>query len=93
MARPIVEELNFTEFRRALEAAIVTGTRITPTQRERWADYVARHRVRETNFQAYAAGKYEDLEPVIIDSGPPWGGYYLWSIHEEIVLRWRRSTE
>jgi hypothetical protein len=93
MARPIVEELNFTEFRRALEAAIVTNARIIPTQTERWADYVAKHRVRETNFQAYAAGKYENLEPVIIDSGPPWGGYYLWSVHEEVVLRWRRATE
>ena len=92
MARPIVEELNFTEFRRALEAANVAGTRITPQQKERWAAYVAKHGVRETNFQAYAAGKYDDLEPVIIDSDPPWGGYYLWSVREEIVLRWRRPT-
>lgn len=93
MARPIVEELNFTEFRRALEAAIVAGTRIIPSDTQRWANYVAAHRVRETNFQAYAAGKYEDLEAVIIDSGPPWGGYYLWSAREDVVLRWRRPTE
>lgn len=93
MARPIVEELNFTEFRRAVDTAVVAGTRITPLETLRWAEYIAKHRVRETNFQAYAAGKYEDLQPLIIDSGPPWGGYYLWSAREEVVLRWRRPSE
>jgi hypothetical protein len=93
MTRPIVEELNFTEFRRAVDAALLAGTRITPIETQRWADYIAKHKVRETNFQAYAAGKYEGLEPLIIDSGPPWGGYYLWSAREEVVLRWRRPSQ
>jgi hypothetical protein len=92
MSRPIVEQLNFTEFKTALEAALAAGTRIIPTETDRWVRYVAANNVRETNFHAYARGKYENLEPVIIDSGPPWGGYYLWSPIEEVVLRWRRPA-
>ena len=92
MTRPIVEELNFTEFRRAIERSIAAGTRILPREQERWSQYVATHRVREVNFQAYARGKYDNLEPVIIDEPEPWGGYYLWSTIEEVVLRWRRPA-
>jgi hypothetical protein len=90
MSRPIVEELNFTEFRRALDRAALAGTRIQPREKERWQEYVRRNAVRELNFQAFAAGKYEGLEPVIIDDTTEWGGYFLWSAMEEVVLRWRR---
>jgi hypothetical protein len=92
MARPTVEQLIFPEFKRAMERALVAGTRITPLERERWTKYVAAHKVREANFQAYARGMYPDLEPLILDEGPPWGGYYMWSADEEIVLRWSRPA-
>jgi hypothetical protein len=92
MSRPKVEELIFPEFKRALERAIVAGTRITPKERERWVSYVDTHKIRETNFQAYARGLYAGLEPVIIDEGPPWGGYYMWSPDYEVVLRWSRPA-
>jgi hypothetical protein len=90
MSRPIVEELNFQEFKRALDKALAAGTRILPTEELRWATYVGAHGVREINFKAYARGLYESLDALIIDEPGTWGGYYLWSPAEEVVLRWRR---
>jgi hypothetical protein len=92
MSRPTVVELNFPEFKRALENAVAQGTRIVPREKDRWEAYVAANQIRELNFQAYARGKFDNLEPVIIDAGPPWGGYYLWSAAEEVVLRWQRPS-
>ena len=92
MSRPIVEQLIFAEFKRAVERASVAGTRITPQERERWDQYVAKHKVREINFQAYARGMYPSLEPLILDENPPWGGYYMWSQDLEVVLRWNRPA-
>jgi len=91
MTRPTVVELNFPEFRRALEQATANGTRILPRETARWRAYVDTHKVRETNFKAYVRGKYENLEPVIIDAGPPWGGYYMWSAMDEVAMRWQRA--
>jgi hypothetical protein len=92
MSRPTVVEVNFHEFKRALDNALATGKRIVPGEAQRWRDYVAAHQVRETNFQAYVRSKHENLEPVIIDTGPPWGGYYMWSPADEVVLRWQPAT-
>jgi hypothetical protein len=88
MSRPSVEQVFFPEFKRAMERAIVAGTRITPQERDRWVKYVDTHKVRETNFQAYARGMFADLEPLILDEAPPWGGYYMWSTADEVALRW-----
>lgn len=94
MSRPTVVELNYPEFRRALEVATATGTRILPREKERWTRYVTENKVREVNFQAYARGKYENLEAVIIeDSTSAWGGYYMWSPQDEVVLRWERPVQ
>jgi hypothetical protein len=92
MSRPTVQQTNFIEFRRALERARAAGTRIVPGEKDRWQRYVTEHGVRERNFQAYAAGKYQTLEPVIIDEPGEWGGYYLWSATEEVALRWHRPV-
>jgi hypothetical protein len=93
MSRPKVVDVNFHEFKRALESALVAGARILPRETQRWQAYVTAHQVRETNFQAYVRGKHENLEPVIIDAEAPWGGYYMWSPQDEVVLRWQRSSD
>lgn len=93
MSRPTVVEVNFHEFKRALESALASGARIVPGDTQRWRGYVAAHRVRETNFQAYVRGKHENLEPVIIDAAAPWGGYYMWSSKDEIALRWQPADD
>ena len=41
----------------------------------------------------YVVGDPQSLQAVIIDTGPPWGGYYMWSPAEEVVLRWERPAE
>ena len=92
MSRPTVEEVNFQEFKRALDKAIAAGTRIIPTEGDRWAAYVSKHAVRELNFKAYTQGQYDSLDAVIIDDPGEWGGYYLWSTAEEVALRWRRPA-
>lgn len=92
MSRPIVEELNFQEFKRALDNAMAAGTRIIPTDGARWAAYVSANGIRELNFKAYTQSQYDSLDAVIIDDPGPWGGYYLWSTTEEVVLRWRRPA-
>jgi hypothetical protein len=92
MSRPTVEQLHYPEFKRAVERAIVAGTRITPKEKDRWTKYVQTHNVREANFQAYARGLFENLEPLILDEGPPWGGYYMWSAAEEVALRWNKPA-
>ena len=92
MSRPKVEQINFQEFKRAVERAIVNGTRILPREKDRWVKYVATHQVRETNFQAYARAMFEYLEPLILDEPAPWGGYYMWSVDYEVVLRWNPPT-
>jgi hypothetical protein len=89
MSRPTVLEVNFHEFKRALESALTAGARITPGEPQRWKAYVDANKVRELNFQAYVRGKHDNLVPVIIDTGPPWGGYYMWSAKDEVALRWQ----
>lgn len=66
------------------------GTRITPSEKQRWDEYVAKHGIREINVKAYAAGKYPNLDAVIIDDETD-GGYFLWSADEEVALQWRRG--
>lgn len=90
MTRPTVEEVDFQQFKRALERATATGTRIVPAQKERWEAYVKAKGVREVNFQGYARSKYDGLAPVIIDDDGPLAGYYMWSPAEERALRWLR---
>jgi hypothetical protein len=80
--------VDFQQFKRALQGSVANGTRITPAEKERWALYVAKHGIREVNVQAYGAGMYPNLEPVIIDDSIV-GGYFLWSADEEVALQWR----
>jgi hypothetical protein len=93
MTRPTVEEVDFQQFKRALERATATGARIVPTEKQRWETYVQAHGVREVNFQAYARSKYEGLAPVVIDDDGLLAGYYMWSPAEERALRWRPAPK
>ncbi len=90
MSRPKLQEVDFQQFKGALTRAVAAGTRITPSEKQRWSEYVAQHGIRETNVKAYAAGKYPNLDAVIIDDEAD-GGYFLWSAAEEVALRWRKG--
>jgi hypothetical protein len=88
MSRPTVKEINFVDFKRILERATTVGTRIEPSDKARWAAFVALHRVKEAGFSAYARSHSESLKPVIIDEPEPNGGYYLYSNRDEVCIKW-----
>ena len=45
------------------------------------------------SFKSFGAGMYEGLQPVIIDQDDEWGGYYMYSKDEEVVLTWVRDPD
>jgi hypothetical protein len=88
MSRPTVKEINYVDFKRILERAATTGSRIEPSDKARWGAYVTANRVKEAGFQAYAKSYSETLKAVIIDEPEPHGGYYLYSERDEVSLKW-----
>lgn len=91
MARPRIVDVDYYEFLRALQQATARGERIETTDKERWSAWVRDNRVREAAFKSIASGKYEGLEPVIIENGE-WRGYYLVSKQDEACLKWERDA-
>jgi len=88
MSRPTVREINYVDFKRTLERAATSGTRVEPSDKTRWTAYVNEHRIKEAGFKAYARSHSESLKPVIIDEAQPTGGYYLYSEADEVCLKW-----
>lgn len=89
MNRSPISEINYHEFRRAVQHAADTGTRIDSSDKARWDQWVKRNQVREVFFRSFAASKFDKLKAVIIDSDDPqWRGYYLYSESEEAAMRW-----
>lgn len=92
MARPRIVEVDYFGFQQALRRATDAGERIDPLDKARWSSWVREHRVKEAAFKSFGQGRYEDLEPVIIDSEGQWRGYYLVSKSEEACLKWERDA-
>lgn len=92
MSRPKIVEVDYFGFQQALRRATDSGERIDPSDKERWSDWVRRHRVKEAAFRSFGQGKYDGLEPVIIDAEGQWRGYYLVSKAEEACLKWERDS-
>jgi hypothetical protein len=92
MARPTIVDVDYYQFQAALRRAIDTGERIDRTDKKRWADWVRENHIKEGAFRSFANGKYQGLEPVIIDNNGEWRGYYLFSVEEEACLKWERSS-
>ena len=93
MARPKIVEKDYYQFQKALRRAIDTGSRIDVSEKERWKAWVKEHCVKEASFRSFGAGMYESLEPVIINQDDDWGGYYMFSKDEEVVLTWVRDPD
>jgi hypothetical protein len=92
MTRPRIVEVDYFRFQQALRRAIDSGERIDRSDKGRWSDWVRQHRVKEAAFKSFGEGKFEDLEPVIIDGEGDWRGYYLVSKTEEACLKWERDA-
>ena len=93
MARPRIVEKDYYLFQQALRKAVDKGTRIDVSETERWKAWVKENRIKEASFKSFGAGMYEGLQPVIIDQDDEWGGYYMYSTDEEVVLRWTRDPD
>lgn len=91
MSRPKIIEVDYFGFQQALRRTADSGERVLPADKERWSDWVRRHRVKEAAFRSFGQSKYDGLEPVIIDTEGPWRGYYLVSKSEETCLKWERA--
>jgi hypothetical protein len=75
MGRPRIVEVDYFRFQQALRRAIDSGERIDPSEKQRWSEWVRDHHIKEAAFKSFGQGKYEGLEPVIIDSDGQWRGY------------------
>ena len=93
MGRPRIVEKDYYQFQQALRRATDKGDKIDVSDKERWKAWVKEHRIKEASFKSFGAGMYENLQPVIIDQDDDWGGYYMYSTAEEVVLRWTRDTD
>lgn len=91
MARPKIVDVDYFQFQRALRRAIDSGQRIDVADKDRWLSWVRENRVKEAAFKSFGQGKYEGLEPVIIDEDGDWRGYYLVSQEEEACLKWQTA--
>lgn len=88
MARPRIVEKDYYLFQQALRRAVASGTRVDATETQLWKEWVKKHRVKEASFKSFGKGMYDGLVPVIIDQDDEWGGYYMYSTDEEVVLTW-----
>lgn len=88
MSRSPISEVNYHEFRRAVQRAADGGTRIDATEKARWDQWVRQNQVREVFFRSFAGSKFDKLKAVIIDDDTQWRGYYLYSESEEAAMRW-----
>jgi hypothetical protein len=93
MARPRIVEKDYYQFQQALRRAVDNGNRIDVSERGRWKAWVKEHHIKEASFKSFGAGMYEGLQPVIIDQDDEWGGYYMYSKDEEVVLTWVRDPD
>ncbi len=91
MARPRIVDIDYFQFQQALRKAIDSGQRIDAAEKDRWHTWVRENNVKEAAFKSFAQGKYQGLEPVIIDVTGEWRGYYLVSKQEEACLKWQRD--
>ena len=93
MGRPHIVEKDYYQFQQALQRAVDTGNRIDVSDQKRWQEWVKEHRVKEVSFKTFGAGMYEELEPVIINQDDEWGGYFMFSKAEEVVLTWVQDPD
>ncbi len=91
MARPRIIDVDYHLFQQVLRKATDTGQKIDVSDKDRWLAWVRENQVKEAAFRSFAQGKYQGLEPVIIDLTDEWRGYYLVSKQEEACLKWQRE--
>lgn len=90
MSRPQIIEVNYFEFKRALERAREAGNRVEKKDKTRWDTYLKDNKVNEVAMMHWGRTRYDEVQPVIIDDDSEWAGFYVFSADEEAVLKWTR---
>lgn len=91
MSRVRIVEKNYSEFTTALRAATDSGRKLEPVDKDQWKEFVTENRIQEAAFRSIANKKYEGMKAVVIQEDDSWGGYYMFTIDEEAVLKWERD--
>ena len=89
MSRPEIVEVNYFEFKRALERARDSGNRIEKSDKPRWDAYLKENKINEVAMMHWGKSRFDSVVGVIIDGGQ-WEGFYVYSAQEEAVLKWTR---
>ena len=90
MGQPRIVEVDYYILKEKLKRASDAGGLIDKTNTERWKEYIAAHKVKETSLQAFGKVKFMSGKPrlVAIDHGGDWDGCYAYSDDDEAALKW-----
>ena len=85
-------EVDYHQFQARLTRAADSGSRIDPTDTERWRAWVSDHGVKEAACRSVVRSRGgSDVRAVIIDDGGDWDGYYVYSADDEMCFRFSRE--
>lgn len=88
MAIARIKEINYYDFLIALRDARDNGNRLEKSSEKEWKDYIRSNDIKEVSFMSVAKKKYENMNPVIIQSGDEWEGFYAYSDDDEAAIKW-----
>lgn len=88
MNRPKIEEVSYYDFIARLKTATARGQRLEKSDQPAWDTYVADNKINEVAMSSWGRSKFGETEPVIINDGGSWQGYYVYSKTEEACLKW-----
>jgi hypothetical protein len=95
MNSPRIHTVFYFDFMNALRKATNDGQRIIKTEKQKWSDYVRKNKVPEAAMTKIAesmqvGGKFE---PVIINDGGKWEGYYVYSKDDQFSIKFEIQEE
>jgi hypothetical protein len=88
MPRPKIIEVDYHQFASRLRKATNAGHRLEKVDQPAWDDFVSAHNVNEVAMSSWGRSKFTKIEPVIINDGGSWEGYYVYSKDDEACLKW-----
>ena len=88
MAFARVVEVDYYEFSAALRKAVDAGTRVEPSDKAAWKQFIKGRNIKDASLMSLARNQFEGVALVGIDDDSDWGGCYAYSKMEEACLKW-----
>lgn len=90
MGQPRVVEVDYYVLVEKMRKASDERCLIERLQKEKWAEYVAEHGIRETSLEAFGKVKFANGKPVLVAivMGSDWDGCYTYSHDDEAALKY-----